>query len=414
MRSADFLLPALRQFRTQRLQALLIAVAIALGVSVIIAVMAQVQAARQSAQSLTASLMAREIHIRSTDQQRMLLVAGEGPAAVRQVGFAADEPVVFSLEDLEAARSEVPGADHVYFTQFHGMFREDGANRGFVDARAVTADYFAAAGFKLLQGSFFTSRDYETAGRVLLVSQEFLQELELPGDAVGSMVELDGGQWEITGVIALPEPRFNTGSHAAAYVPLGAETLNRSNNPEFAFAVDEADRLDLVQEEVEAFATARWGRRIAVERSFAAGAAGSDTVMLLIAAFASLGLLVAALNIMNLMLARVLRRERETGINRSLGATRTTVAGQVLAEALALGLLGGLLGIAAGQGLLQAYNAYLKAASGGLEPALFTVTLPWSAALLGVALAMFISLLFGLYPALAASRVQPVAALRRL
>src|SRR5690606_28870096 len=66
VRVTDLLLPAVRQFRTQRLQALLIAVAIALGVGVVVAVAAQVQTAARLAASLQESLMARELSIRST------------------------------------------------------------------------------------------------------------------------------------------------------------------------------------------------------------------------------------------------------------------------------------------------------------------------------------------------------------
>lgn len=413
MRVTDLLLPAVRQFRTQRLQALLIAVAIALGVGVVVAVAAQVQTAARLAASLQESLMARELSIRSTADGPRTFAAGERPAPVRRVGFAEDEPVAFTLRDLEEARQALPSAEYVYFEQFHGLSRGAEAGFAFVDARVVTSDYLRAARFELQSGSLFTAADYEGDGRVLLATPTFLREFELPAEAAaGSSVELDDATYRIAGVVAPPEPAL--GLEAMAYLPLTEALAGRIGGLEIKVAVDDPARLSAARAEVEAFASGRWGRRVYVEAGLPDPAGGNDALMLFVAGFASLGLLVAALNIMNLMLARVLRRQREIGVARSLGATRARVAQQVLAEALALGALGGLLGVAAGYGLLRAYDAYLHSLSRGFPSQAFTISLPWSAALLGVGIALLVSLLFGLYPAVVAARVEPVTALRRL
>jgi putative ABC transport system permease protein len=410
MRGADFLLPALRQFRTQKLQALLITVAIALGVGVIVAAAAQVEAANRLAASFTNSLMSREILIRSALDGPQTVSLSDGP--VRRVGLVEEEPVVFTLQDLEDARQALPGVDYVYFELFHGLSRGADAGFAFVDARAVTQDYLLAADLELLGGSFFATADYGTDERILLATPALLDEFGLTAADVGSSVQLDDAAYRIVGVVQQPEPVL--GPELMAFVPLTEALLQRIRGREIKAAVRDPDRLAAARAEEETFASNRWGRGVNVEAGLPGQAARDDSLLLFIAGFASLGLLVAALNIMNLMLARVLRRQRDIGIIRSIGATRTVVALQVLGEALALGALGGLLGLAAAFGLLRAYNSYLLGLVPGLSVDAFRLSLPWGSALIGVGLALLISVLFGLYPAVVAARIQPLATLRQL
>jgi putative ABC transport system permease protein len=115
---------------------------------------------------------------------------------------------------------------------------------------------------------------------------------------------------------------------------------------------------------------------------------------------------------MNLMLARVLRRQRDIGIMRTIGASRRVIGAQVLSEAVALGVLGGLLGLAAAFGLLAAYNSYMLALSVGSPVTEITTSMRWGSAGVGVGVAVAVSLIFGAYPATVAARVRPVSALR--
>jgi putative ABC transport system permease protein len=88
---------------------------------------------------------------------------------------------------------------------------------------------------------------------------------------------------------------------------------------------------------------------------------------------------------------------------RSLGAQRGDIRNKLLSEALALGVVGGILGVIAGYGLLLAFNSYVQRASGGNW---LDVSFSPSALLIGFALAIVVSLLFSFYPALMASRVK--------
>ncbi|MCS7468503.1 ABC transporter permease [Stieleria sp. ICT_E10.1] len=123
---------------------------------------------------------------------------------------------------------------------------------------------------------------------------------------------------------------------------------------------------------------------------------------LVLAAIASISLLVGGIGIMNIMLATVTERTREIGIRRALGARRSDIVFQFLIETLVLTGMGGALGV-----LLGFAGARLVESVGGVA----TIIHPWSP-LLAVGISFAVGLLFGLYPARRAARMDPIEALR--
>jgi putative ABC transport system permease protein len=106
---------------------------------------------------------------------------------------------------------------------------------------------------------------------------------------------------------------------------------------------------------------------------------------------------------MNIMLVTVTERTREIGVRRAVGATRRDVVGQFLIEAMTLSGLGGAIGVLLGVGAALLVRAAV--------PALPTSVPPWSLAL-GLGVSVGVGLVFGIYPAVKASRVDPIEALR--
>jgi putative ABC transport system permease protein len=123
---------------------------------------------------------------------------------------------------------------------------------------------------------------------------------------------------------------------------------------------------------------------------------------LVMVAIASISLLVGGIGIMNIMLAAILERTREIGVRRALGARQRDVIRQFLVEAVLISLMGGLLGIAFGFGISRLI-AWLAGWS--------TVT-TISSILLAFAFSVSVGLLFGIYPARQAARLDPVEAIR--
>jgi putative ABC transport system permease protein len=134
----------------------------------------------------------------------------------------------------------------------------------------------------------------------------------------------------------------------------------------------------------------------------AAQEASSRVLALLLAAVASVSLLVGGIGIMNIMLVSVTERTREIGLRMAVGARTRDILGQFLVEAVTLSLIGGLAGVALGTGA-----AALIASLAG-----WRVSLSAQAVLLAVGFAFAIGVSFGFYPARKAARLNPVEALR--
>jgi len=123
---------------------------------------------------------------------------------------------------------------------------------------------------------------------------------------------------------------------------------------------------------------------------------------IVLGAIAGISLLVGGIGIMNIMLASVTERTREIGVRRAIGAKRRQIVGQFLVETVVLSCIGGLLGIIVGVALPGLITHFAGMA---------TVVKPWSL-VLSVGISLGIGLIFGIYPALRAARLDPITALR--
>jgi putative ABC transport system permease protein len=140
-----------------------------------------------------------------------------------------------------------------------------------------------------------------------------------------------------------------------------------------------------------------------MEEIFAAQEASSRIMSIMLAAVASVSLIVGGIGIMNIMLVSVRERTREIGLRKALGARRRIILFQFLVESVTLTTTGGLVGMAMGFAA-----AFLIAA---LSPLPYAVK-PWSI-VAALAIVFGVGIFFGLYPASRAARLQPVEALRR-
>jgi len=127
----------------------------------------------------------------------------------------------------------------------------------------------------------------------------------------------------------------------------------------------------------------------------------TNTLNLFLTGIAAISLIVGGIGIMNIMLVSVAERTKEIGIRKALGATPKVIRGQFLVEAVVLTLFGGLIGIAFGVGMSYIITLFLK----------WLFAPKFSAFLLAVLFSSAVGIFFGLYPAVQASKLQPVEAL---
>ena len=393
--------PLVRQFRSYPLQSVLVLVAVALGVAVVTAVAAFLDIGQRAEQQLNDSLWARRVTLQAVEDDWQ----GLYEAPVRKLGAANSERVRLTLDDLPAARAAVPSAEYVYTEM--GQYIDTGrTDIPTVDNRGVTEDYLAANGIEVIQGSSFSDSDFEDKRSVALVSPSLIRRAGLPDNPVGSRFET----YEIIGVFTEPEGDGPFDQPLDMLIPFP----NRLNNPldTFSFVVDDVQNLAETRAEVERYARATWGDGVVVRSGDpSALLAGQRFTSLIIAVFASVGLVIGALNIMNLMLARVVKSSRAIGIRRSLGATRSAIFTETLSDALVLGVLGGVLGVILGYGLLAVFNSYIQTTVPE-QARSYLVSPSLSAVVVGLLVALVTSTLFGVYPALRAARMNVVEVLK--
>jgi putative ABC transport system permease protein len=266
----------------------------------------------------------------------------------------------------------------------------------------------------LAAGSALGPDDAEPEARSALISLSVGRTLspDDPLKAVGQTLAIGDTPLRIAGVLAKPEgrdpPVLQVPFALMDRLPMSGAT----EPPAITLRPARLEDVDTLRAAAEAWATRRYGDGLAVQAYGPArlrqAAQGILIFKLLMGSFTAIALVVGGIGIMNVLLASVLERTREIGVRRAVGARRADVVRQLLAESVAIALAGSLVGLALGLGSAFAFTAIMRARTEALIYAAVTPTT--IAASLGAAIVT--GLVFGVYPAIRASRLVPVDAIR--
>jgi ABC-type antimicrobial peptide transport system permease subunit len=444
MTLTDILRTATRPIRSRTLESALIVFAIALGVGVVTAMLALILNGAEQEKSITESIEARELSLiaRENDDQAVFTPLGMNP--LLKLGKASDKPAKLERADLQMVLRSCPALQYAYLNDWDSIpEQKQGGSERVKDVRvqAVTQSYIEAGKLTLLAGTWPTSQEF--AGNITLVAitERFARERfgkpkqedaasksasSKPEekvfdvrDAVNQVITSNyTSNFRVVGVFAPPKQdsvfaNAQNKTGAQGIVPFGSTDFGRREVFELKFLA-KTDQFDAAREQLRAYADKRFGSAIiskaAIDRITAELNVSRNAALVTIF-FASGGMMIAALNITNLMLARVLGRTRTIGISSALGASSRLIFVIFLTESLVLGLIGGLLGLALARGITAGLEYALKGASAFNVSSLDLTLQPFHFGL-GLLVAFGVSLLFGAYPAWMASRVRPSEALR--
>ena len=275
-----------------------------------------------------------------------------------------------------------------------------------------TPDYFPVTNSPLARGTSFSSADVAAARRVAVIGSSLAQTLFGTADPVGRTVTVGTTPFVLVGemqtkdavgggdpnaVLVAPISRVQdsfTGYQSLTAITIQARSADVVNGAE-ADAVSVLDSMLGTSAGGQPPYTIRDQAQLLQTRQQTA-----STFTTLLAAVAAISLLVGGIGVTNIMLVTVTERTREIGIRKALGATRLAVLGQFLAEATALCLIGGLLGVAVALVLC-------RFSINGVVP----VVVPGSV-VLALAVSVAIGVVFGSFPAHRAAGLRPVVALR--
>jgi putative ABC transport system permease protein len=324
--------------------------------------------------------------------------------------------LTLKIDDVAALRTDSRYLDAVVpEIQNRGQLKLDNLN---ANARltGTTQEFQAIFNYDLAVGRFFTREEDDARKRVVVLGSDVPQRLESePAALLGKTLSLNGQPFEIIGVLESVGSGFgNNNPDSSAFIPLrtaeqrvfGREELDNisvrvKDGVEVERAMVDIERVlrrkhRILPGEANDFAIVDRREFLSTQQE------AQQTFTYLLASIAGVSLIVGGIGIMNIMLVSVTERTREIGIRMALGATRFTILAQFLVEAVALCLLGGLIGVGMGVGSAMLMSRYFE----------WETFVSWESVSLASVFSVGVGLFFGIWPARRAARLDPIEALR--
>ncbi len=399
---------ALNALRVNLLRSVLTMLGIIIGVAAVITMLAVGSGAEARIKE----------QIKSLGSNLMIITAGARTANGARIGTGITPDL--TEDDAAAIAREVPEVEAVAPT-YRGSAQVVFGNANWAtQVFGITPDYFTVRNWTLESGRMFESAEMSGAGKVALIGQTVARELFGDADPMDQTIRIKNVPVTIVGVLGRKGQNM-TGNDQddVIMVPL-ATARNRIVGVEagkprqvgmIQIKVFDGESMSETEDKIRALLRQRLRTAegqpdpITVRNlteMLAAQEESSKVMSMLLAAVASVSLLVGGIGIMNIMLVSVTERTREIGLRMAVGARGADILTQFLVEAVTLSLVGGLIGIALGVG-----GSWMIAEFAGWQTQLSTASIA-----LAVSFSAAIGIFFGFYPARKAARLLPIQALR--
>ncbi len=411
MRFADILRMALGQLRENLLRTAFTLLGIVVSVGFLVAVVAIIQGMNAYVKANIADAM---IGMNTFQVRRLPLSLGlftDDQFRLLQRRPRVDE------RDAAAVEAALPDAMAVGLTSGWPTPRADLAWRnrtlGSVLVFGVTAGYQTVQDYRMTSGRPLTDLDVRERRPVAVLGADIAKDLFDNGNAVDQEVRLAGQRFTVIGVVAPKGRVLGQSFDAFVLIPIPAfegiygKRQSTTVSVKMREAEEVAPAMARAQEAMRVSRTLRPSDRDNFD--VGTGEALIDfwkqltrVLFAVVPAVVALGILVGGIVIMNIMLMAVTERTKEIGIRKAVGATAADVRRQFLAESVALAVAGGVLGVTSGWGLALLVSTF--------SPLPAHVSM-WSVAL-ALTLGASVGVLFGVYPASRAARLDPITAMR--
>lgn len=410
MRFVDVLLTAFTQIRVSKLRSFFTLLGIVVSVAFLVAVVAIIQGMNAYVKENIADNM---VGANSFMVRRFPL----------QIGLVSDEDMErarrrppITLADADVVEQALPNAQAVGLTTGFPTPRSDiiwhQRTLGSVLMFGITPPYQTVQDYRFTAGQPLTAVDVQERRAVVVIGADVVKNLFAGVSPIGQQVRIRGRLFTVVGTIAPKGSVLGQSFDGFALMPITTyESIygrrqTTQVSVKMATAAEIAPAMAQAQEAMRIAHHLRPGQddNFSVETSDAFVAFWKQLTAVLFAvvpAVVAIGIVVGGIVIMNIMLMAVRERTHEIGIRKSVGATQRDIRSQFLAEAIMLATLGGALGAGTGFAFAQAITI--------VSPLPARVTL-WSVSL-ALGLGAGVGIVFGVYPAARAARLDPVAAL---
>ncbi|MFA5090832.1 MAG: ABC transporter permease [Candidatus Omnitrophota bacterium] len=398
----DYLRQAIFAMLSHKMRSLLSILGILIGVAAVIAMLAIGQGAKESIEKQLADLGSN------------LLVVRPGSARLHGVAMEAGAVTRFTFLDI-AAISRLTHEVKSLYPSVTGRGQIVYANKNWnTQVEGVGVDYAQMRAAVPIAGRFFTEQEVKMRDKVILLGRTVAIELFGDSDPVGKTIKVNLLNFKVIGILPVKGANAFHDQDDIAVIPITTAMYRVFGKQYIDSIFVEAkgpDLLDSAQESVKKIIIKQHHLNEDEEDSFQIRnmadiknmlESTTKTMSLLLGSIAAISLLVGGIGIMNIMLVSVTERTREIGLRKAIGANNQDILVQFLIEAVLMSFIGGIAGILLGAG----------------ASALITIFAGWAIriSLLSVALSTIFSLIvgvvFGLWPAQKASRLDPIEALR--
>lgn len=325
-----------------------------------------------------------------------------------------DAEAIGKLSSIEAS---VPFLDisNNFFGQKINVTGKNGKTSSSVQLNGTLPEIEKTTSEILLEGRWFTQTESDEKARVCLIG-DFVKESYFPfGNPVGNTIEIGGEEFRIIGVLQKREQLFgggggNNDQSNIIYMPMGTALKLKPNAEDlFILAVAKEGMLEKAKDDVQDLLRIRRQVKFGDKNNFAMETAASlisqfqaitGGVFLAMIVISSIGLMIGGLGVMNIMLVSVTERTREIGIRKAIGAKQSDILLQFLIEAATLTGFGGIVGLFIGWLLTLLVKMIMPS------------YVPLWAPIAGFGASVAIGLIFGIFPAWKAARLDPIESLR--
>lgn len=398
--------------RGQMLRTVLTILIIAFGIMALVGILTSIDALKGSISSSFSSMGSNSFTIRNSGMN--IHMGGKSKKAKRHSKITYYQALEFSKRfDYPSQISVSTMADQIGVIKYENL--KSNPN---ITVMGVDPNYLDVSGYTLASGRNFTEHDLEEGIHVCLLGKEMVDKLFITKSGeinpIDKIVSVGAAKYRVIGTLAEKGSSMGFGGDKVCLIPLtNAKQDYGSEYATYSITVKLKQVTDLEPATGEATSMMRNVRkdRIGEEDSFEITQSDSlagmviesmSTVTLSATIIGIITLLGASIGLMNIMLVSVTERTREIGIRKSLGATRKTIRKQFLTEAVVICQLGGITGIILG----VLIGNLISVAVGG------AFIIPWDWIGLGVSVCFLVGLGAGIYPAIKASNLDPIEALR--